>query len=107
MKSVSDVILLELAVGMGKTKQIDTLVIKPGYIFVVVDCGKGSVGRSYLYVEDGSESYCIYKTPLIAGKYEVTVGSNKQCSICYKSFNANESNYLRINFIRDIRQMRE
>lgn len=66
-------------------KQIDTLVIKPGYIFVVVDCGKGSVGRSYLYVEDESESYCIYKTPLIAGKYEVTVGSNKQCSICYKS----------------------
>lgn len=101
LKSVSDVILLELAVGMGKTKQIDTLVIKPGYIFVVVDCGKGSVGRSYLYVEDGSESYCIYKTPLIAGKYEVTVGSNKQCSICYKSFNANESNYLRISYLEN------
>lgn len=101
LRSVPDVILLELAVGMGKTKQIDTLVIKPGYIFVVVDCGKGSVGRSYLYVEDESESYCIYKTPLIAGKYEVTVGSNKQCSICYKSFNANESNYLRISYLEN------
>lgn len=90
-------ILLRSVIGMERIETIEQGIVSPGLLFVVYDY----IATSYLYIENELENYCSYETPLVSGKYDITVGSDRKCSLCYRSFSANESNYLRIRYLEN------